>query len=66
MVAVYKAGGAVTKVAIRVFSFFTGNKVKEKATKTVLKQAANVVHEDIVPAYRDARGLSQSHLLRFW
>ena len=61
----YEAGGAVVKGVITVVAFFTGSKVKERATKTVLKGAANVVHEDIVPACRDARGLSQSHLLRF-
>ena len=64
--AVYKAGGAATKGVISVVSFVKGNKVKKQATKTLLKGAANVVHLDIVPACRDARGLSQSHLLRFW
>lgn len=67
MGAAYQVVGSITKAGIHVVHFGTGSKVTEMATKTALKKAANVVDKDILPACREARGLSQySKLLRLW
>lgn len=63
---VYQACGTCAKAGIRGFRFITGSKVKKMATNTALKTAANVIDKDIVPACREARGLSHSKLLRLW